>query len=759
MQVRTLLLLIFMLLCIASPGAGATFTVGPGDADFSSIQDAVDVASDGDTITVLSGTYQGGVVIDKRLVLNGMDTGAGQPILIVPDGSAGVTLMGSEISITGFAISGSGSDGISVVSDRNTVQGNTIEGTETGISCSKAKENEIVGNRVSRTSRAAIVLLNSDDNMISQNTLIDTPIGVLMDARSSGNTIESNEYIDADRTIAKLAQAEMAAPAGNDKGNRPFQTPTETDSATPTPTSTTTPETIQTTAPPTTLAGAGPGNLSSNAADQGGVIGIAVLSVYILLLGASALILGILFFRTAGPSEDYVSTYSRQMEWILGLGHGIIAAVLVAASLLLLPALIAAPVIGRMENLLEAGMLDLPLVYLAISSAILATSAVRARPVVLIHQVHPAVALVAALLFWALFGISSSAAGALPGGSALSAVLVLSAIIAVWHYRGIRRKTTHSDGTDRPGDTMAGVSVSPGAQTILPEPHQTVLTYPAGFPPELQARYDRIEYIGKGGLGQVFRAVRRDNGNVVAVKIPLSFDEVTGKSFMKEMRFWEDLVHPNIVEVYSVNILPIPYVEMEYVPRSLEQIEKPMTPETAARIAAGIAAGLAYAHSRGVIHRDVKPHNVLITDDGIPKITDWGMGTAVAANRETSVFGFSLSYAAPEQIAPKQFGRTDARTDIYQLGVVFYEMITGRVPFASESIAEYSTAILTEEPVPPSQIHPDLGAFDPIILRCLAKDPAERYQSAADVKDAIETLIQSLHQTTPGSTKVEYRTE
>jgi len=286
------------------------------------------------------------------------------------------------------------------------------------------------------------------------------------------------------------------------------------------------------------------------------------------------------------------------------------------------------------------------------------------------------------------------------------------------------------------------------AATVLPGAYRTLPAHPAGFPPELAGRYDRVVFVGRGGLGQVFSAVRRDDRRTVAVKIPITYDEATGKTFMKEMRVWEDLVHPNIVEVYSVNILPVPFVEMEYLPRSLGDLEKPLPGETAARIAAGIAAGLAYAHGQGVIHRDIKPGNILLTDDLVPKIADWGMSTRPTETRETAAAGFTLAYAAPEQVAPSRFGRTDARTDIYQLGAVFYELVTGRSPYAGDDLAGFAGAVLHEEPVPPSAIREEVAWLDGVILTCLARDPAGRYQSAREVQAAIETLMKGAGHTT-----------
>ena len=263
-----------------------------------------------------------------------------------------------------------------------------------------------------------------------------------------------------------------------------------------------------------------------------------------------------------------------------------------------------------------------------------------------------------------------------------------------------------------------------------PDACRTVVSRPPGFPPELADRYDRATFIGRGGLGEVFSARRRDDGQVVAVKVPLARDEVTGRAFMNEMRFLEELNHPNILAVHSVNILPLPFVEMEYLPRTLKDLDKPLPPETAARIAAGIAAGLAFAHERGVVHLDIKPGNILLADDLTPKIADWGMGRMVETGWDTGVTGYTLAYAAPEQIAPGRYGRPDARTDIYQTGAVFYELVTGRPPFADGNLAGLAEAILNDQPLPPP-------AFDQIILRCLEKDPANRCQSATELLDAI----------------------
>jgi parallel beta-helix repeat protein len=252
------------------------------------------------------------------------------------------------------------------------------------------------------------------------------------------------------------------------------------------------------------------------------------------------------------------------------------------------------------------------------------------------------------------------------------------------------------------------------------------------FPAELRDRYSQITYAGKGGIARVFKAQRNSDGRTVAVKIPVSFDEETGKAFMNEMRVWEDLHHPNIVEVSAVNILPLPFVEMEYLDRSLDRCPKPLDPVNVVRIIRGIAEGLSYAHRMGVIHQDLKPQNILLTSDLTPKIADWGLSRLLSQDTAAGMNGFSLPYASPEQLSPRQFGSTGPWTDIYQLGVIMYELLFGVPPFGGEGVYETGTAIISTPPVPPLDTQPGALSILPVVMRCLEKEPSRRYQSAED---------------------------
>ena len=381
--------------------------------------------------------------------------------------------------------------------------------------------------------------------------------------------------------------------------------------------------------------------------------------------------------------------------------------------------------------------------YLSASSLVIAYGTLRSESypsIINVHGIVAALAIPCVALLWVY--VPERSEPALP-----LLILVLFAAIPFRHYkRWLNVKKVHHDAEDAPappasaGMTLPAQILASGTTVVADQTdtRQHMAEQRSFFPKELETRYEDIDYVGRGGIAWVFCAKRRTDKKKVAVKIPIRFDEVTGTSFLNEIKVWEMMRHPNIVEVSAVNILPVPYVEMEYVSGSLEMIAKPVPIWKAVYIVRGIADALRYAHGLGIIHRDIKPHNILVTDDLTPKITDWGMSKVLAADpRKSSIAGFSLSYAAPEQVSPNQYGRTDTRTDIYQMGVVFYELVTGSVPFMGESIVEVGNAILRDPPIPPSQYNPEAAAVDRIILRCMEKDPAKRYQSAAEMLDAL----------------------
>ncbi|MFA4826346.1 MAG: serine/threonine-protein kinase [Methanoregula sp.] len=256
------------------------------------------------------------------------------------------------------------------------------------------------------------------------------------------------------------------------------------------------------------------------------------------------------------------------------------------------------------------------------------------------------------------------------------------------------------------------------------------------LPPEMTEKYRESEFIGKGGFARVFKAKRKD-GQYVAVKVPIDLDESTGKSFIAEMQNWTKLSHPNIVKIYDYNIMPFPYFEEELCDSALDKLKKPMGIAQAAWIIFNVCEGLKYAHSLHIIHRDLKPQNILIKN-GIPKISDWGLSKIVTDVSSVTTASFTPFYASPEQVTNKS---KDQRTDIWQIGVILYELVTGTLPFTGDSMIDIIASIPTKIPQPPGDLNPDAKLIEGIILRCIEKDPAKRYPSVIALqKDLAEFL-------------------
>jgi serine/threonine protein kinase len=207
-------------------------------------------------------------------------------------------------------------------------------------------------------------------------------------------------------------------------------------------------------------------------------------------------------------------------------------------------------------------------------------------------------------------------------------------------------------------------------------------------------------------------------------------DAVTGKSFIAEMQNWTKLSHPNIVKLFDFNIMPMPYFEEELCDSALAELKKPLESEEAVWILFNICEGLKFAHVRKIIHRDLKPQNILLKN-GVPKISDWGLSRIVSESTSTTATSFTPYYAAPEQINNRV---KDERTDIWQLGVILYELVTGKLPFQGDSMIEIGMGIATKDPIPPGEIKPDANVMDAVVIKCLQKDPVKRYQSVLELQ-------------------------
>jgi len=264
---------------------------------------------------------------------------------------------------------------------------------------------------------------------------------------------------------------------------------------------------------------------------------------------------------------------------------------------------------------------------------------------------------------------------------------------------------------------------------------------PPYFPAELVSYYEPLGYIARGGFARVFRARRKKDGIPVALKVPLDpEDPGIRDSLRTEIAHWLRLKHGNIVQLYNVGTVPTVFLEMELCDGSIAEERKPLEPTRAAKLVFEVARGLEYAHRQGLIHRDVKPSNILLKN-GVPKLSDWGLSRVKVHSRSTDSRAFTPPYSAPEQHSPRKFGGVDERTDIFQLGIVLYELVTGKLPFEGEEYFEIASAVQFEDPLPPSELNPEASLLEPVILKCLSKEKAMRYASVREFREALAEVL------------------
>jgi eukaryotic-like serine/threonine-protein kinase len=264
------------------------------------------------------------------------------------------------------------------------------------------------------------------------------------------------------------------------------------------------------------------------------------------------------------------------------------------------------------------------------------------------------------------------------------------------------------------------------------------------------SRYELGEQIARGGTAQVFVARDLLLGRPVALKVlfsELSSDSAFVARFRREAQAAANLSHPNIVPIFDWGEADSTYfIVMEYVDgealSSIIRTQAPLAPAQAASVASDIAKALAYAHRHGVVHRDVKPGNVLITADGQVKVTDFGIARATGADEQVTQTGLVMgtaTYFSPEQA---QGFAVDGRSDVYSLGVVLYEMVTGKPPFSGESPVSIAYQHVRERPQPPSIVNPAVPApLEAVILQAMAKSPADRYQTADALRADLDRFV------------------
>ena len=254
-------------------------------------------------------------------------------------------------------------------------------------------------------------------------------------------------------------------------------------------------------------------------------------------------------------------------------------------------------------------------------------------------------------------------------------------------------------------------------------------------------RYEILEKIGNGGMATVYKAQDQILKRYVAVKVlreEFTTDEEFIRRFNTEAQSAASLAHPNIVSIYDVGTEEnIYYIVMELIQgKTLKEIinEDGVLPwKWSLDIAMQIASALEVAHKNNIVHRDIKPHNIIITEDGVAKVTDFGIAKAVS-NSTITAFGTtigSVHYFSPEHA---RGGYTDAKSDLYSLGVVMYEMLTGRVPFDADTPVSIALKHMQEKPVEPIKLNPSIPySVNKIIMKAMEKDLNLRYQSATEM--------------------------
>jgi serine/threonine-protein kinase len=266
-----------------------------------------------------------------------------------------------------------------------------------------------------------------------------------------------------------------------------------------------------------------------------------------------------------------------------------------------------------------------------------------------------------------------------------------------------------------------------------------------------QIDYYRIDApVARSGMASIFRATDTRNNRQVALKIPhpdMEADPILSDRFMREAGIGEKLNHPKVMRVYGGEKRSRVYMVMEWCQgRLLRQImdESRLPHDRAIRIAIGVLHALGYIHANGVVHRDLKPENIMVDENDNIKLIDFGIASDAAARRLTYA-NFTATLGTPNYISPEQVKgkRGDGRSDIYSMGVILYEMLSGKLPFSGPSPLAAMNDRVLNHPVPPSVADPSISPqLQEVLYRALERDPQNRYHTAQDFLHDLEHLDQ-----------------
>jgi eukaryotic-like serine/threonine-protein kinase len=269
-------------------------------------------------------------------------------------------------------------------------------------------------------------------------------------------------------------------------------------------------------------------------------------------------------------------------------------------------------------------------------------------------------------------------------------------------------------------------------------------------------QYKLTEVIARSGMASIFKAIDAISGQTVAIKVPymqFESDVVFYGRFQREEEVGRRLNHPHIIKVLSPRHKSRMYIAMEFVEgtslRAMIRDGQGLPLEKALGLARQICEALVYMHTQGVVHRDLKPENILITADGNIKIMDFGIALDESARRLTWS-GLSSTIGTPDYMAPEQVSgrRGDVRTDIYSLGVILFEMLTGNLPYSGPNVYGVMKAKTSEDPQPPTAFKPDLDPhLEEIVLHAIERNPRNRYETAGqmlqDLNDPASVQVQN----------------
>lgn len=308
------------------------------------------------------------------------------------------------------------------------------------------------------------------------------------------------------------------------------------------------------------------------------------------------------------------------------------------------------------------------------------------------------------------------------------------------------------------GATLASAMPASPPVAVDPQLNSAALT-------ALGRRYDILSEAGHGSMGNVYKARDRETNEIVALKLikpEFAADQAMMERFKNELLFARKITHKNVCRVYDFNrIGGVAYTSMEFVEgeslRSVLNRFGGLAASKSVDLMLQVCSGLKEAHAQGIVHRDLKPENVMIDSRGNVKIMDFGIARSMeAATRLTGAMVGTPAYMAPEQVAGKP---VDYRTDVYALGLIVYELFTGKAVFVADNPVAVALKHLRESPVPPHEIDPTIPvSIERTILKCLEKDPANRYQSIAELENALGSSgtrppMSSLASTAGGSAK------